>query len=337
MDYLNRLEAKLDELGCGKYYRKACIDYARKLIDSNMPVIFDKTHLSLIMGININTLNYYIASTDEFYTDVKIPKHNGKYRNISMPSYNLKKIQRWILDFILYNIEVSECCTGFTKGRSIVDNAIKHTKKEIVINLDIENFFPSIEFESVFYMFYKLGYTKELSYTFSKLLTYKGILPQGSPASPCVANILMSSIDKQLQELSVGIESDYTRYADDITISGKENIIAHIPSIIKIIEKDGFKINEKKLKVQNRTSRQEVTGIVVNDKLSVKKEFKKRLRQHIYYCKKFGVYDHLKHIKEEERSFYKEYLYGHAYFIKMVEPECGEKFIEELDNINWNT
>lgn len=337
MDYLTRLEKKLNELNYDDDYKSICIIYARKLIGNKVPVIFDKEHLSLLMGINITTLNYYIINTDEFYNEVRIPKKNGMYRNISMPSYNLKKIQRWILDNILYNVEVHKSATGFIREKSIVDNAKYHVKKDVVVNIDIKDFFPSIDFNKVFYMFYNLGYTKELCYALSKLVTYTGVLPQGAPSSPYIANIIMKNIDLRLDSFSKKINSDYTRYADDITISGSRNVVSQIPFVIRIIENEGFKINADKLKIQYRRSRQEVTGIVVNDKLSIKKEFKQNLRQHIYYCKRFGVYEHLKYIGEEGRFFYKEYLYGHAYFIKMVEPKCGEMFIRELDSINWNT
>lgn len=337
MDYLNRLEKKLNELEYDDYYKSACITYAEKLIDNEVPVVFDKKHLSLLMGINLATLNYYLVNTDEFYNEIKIPKKNGRYRVISMPSYNLKKIQRWVLDNILYNIKVHNKATGFVRNRSIVDNAKYHVKKDVVVNIDISNFFPSIDFNKVFYMFYNLGYTKELCYVLSKLLTYKDTLPQGAPSSPYIANIIMLNIDLRLDGLAKKINSDYTRYADDITISGNRDIVVHVPFIKSIIESQGFKVNLDKLKIQYRKSRQEVTGLVVNDRLSVKKELKKSLRQHIYFCKKFGVYGHLKYTGNEGKSFYKEYLYGHAYFIKMVEYECGKRFINELDSINWNS
>ena len=288
------------------------------------------------MGINLKTLNYYIINTDKFYREVSIPKKNGKVRKISMPSYKLKKIQRWILDNILYKVNIHEKAVGFVKDRSIIDNAKYHVKKDVVINIDIKDFFPSIDFNRIFYVFYNLGYTKELCYALSKLLTYKQVLPQGAPSSPYIANIIMKNIDLRLDGLSKKMNSDYTRYADDITISGNRKIALNIPFIIEIIESEGFKVNYEKLKVQYSHERQEVTGIVVNNKLSVKKEFKKKLRQHIYYCKKFGVYEHLKYIEKEDKSFYKEYLYGHAYFIKMIEPKSGELFIQELDSINWN-
>ncbi len=337
MTYINRLNEAFNETEYDDLYRRICIEYASKLLNKELPVIFDKKHLSMLMGVEETTLNYYIASTDNFYTECSIAKKSGGYRHISMPSYNLKKIQRWILDNILYKVRINKSAKGFVKNMSIVDNAISHINKDIVVSIDLENFFPSIEFRKVFIMFYGLGYTKELSYAFSKLVTYKGKLPQGSPASPCIANIILRKLDSRLSGLARYIKCDYTRYADDITFSGSKNIYDYINTILDIIEDEGFIVNLSKLKIRYSNTRQEVTGIIVNEKLSVKREFKKKLRQHIHYCKKFGVYNHLKYIGQEDKFFYKDYLYGHAYFIKMIEPECGEKFINQLDSINWNS
>ncbi|MDO7203903.1 reverse transcriptase domain-containing protein [Paraclostridium bifermentans] len=113
-------------------------------------------------------------------------------------------------------------------------------EKDVVVNIDISDFFPSIDFNKVFYMFYNLGYTKELCYALSKLLTYKGVLPQGAPSSPCIANVIMINIDLRLDGLAKRINSNYTRYADDITISGNKNIVSQLTFIKTIIENQGI-------------------------------------------------------------------------------------------------
>ena len=102
----------------------------------------------------------------------------------------LKYIQRWILDNILSKIKVSEFATGFCANCSIVDNAKYHINKECVINIDIKDFFPSISFERIFRVFAYYGYTKEVSFFLAKLCTYEDELPQGSPASPMLSNIV---------------------------------------------------------------------------------------------------------------------------------------------------
>lgn len=337
MNYLERLEKELEEQGYGSRYKKLCLYYASRILKNNMPVIFDNKHLALLMGIEPTTLGYYIFNTDNFYTEKDIPKKNGGVRKIAMPSYNLKKIQRWILKNILYNIKVTEYSTGFIKGKSILHNAIPHINKEVVVNLDIKDFFPSICFRRIFLLFYNKGYTEEVSYSIAKLLTFKGTLPQGSPASPHISNIILRGLDYRIAGLSKKFNFSYTRYADDITVSGDRNIVENIEFIMQLIKEEGFNINTRKIKILKRNERQEVTGLVVNNSVKVKKEVKREIRKAIYYCKKYGVYSHLKYTGNETRSFYKEYLYGKANFILMIEPEMGRKLLDELDEIDWNS
>ena len=130
-----------------------------------------------------------------------MPKKNGGVRIINIPSADLKYIQRWILKYILNNIHVSEHANGFVKSKSILTNAQNHVNSECIVNIDLKDFFPSIEFEQVFKIFKYYGYTKELSYTLAKLCTFQGVLPQGSPASPAITNIICLKLDKRLSSL----------------------------------------------------------------------------------------------------------------------------------------
>lgn len=335
MDYINLLELKLTEKGYGNRYKKICIRYAEVLINQGLPVIFDLKHLSLLMGIENNVLSYYVINSNKFYKEHQILKSNGSFRTISNPSYNLKAIQRWILDNILYLFPVHTHAYGFVKGRNIKDNALVHINKELVLNIDIKNFFPSIKFEQVFYLFLDHGFTKELSYSLAELTTFNGVLPQGAPTSPYIANIVCHRMDKRLLALSTKIKANYSRYADDITISSDENIRKYVDTIKSIIIDEGFNINYRKLRLQTKNNMQEVTGLIVNENVKVKRKYKKRLEQHIYYCEKFGVYSHLQENGADNKSYFKEYLYGMANFVKMIEPEEGVKFLIRLDEINW--
>ncbi|MFE8701549.1 retron St85 family RNA-directed DNA polymerase [Cytobacillus sp. FJAT-54145] len=336
MTYIINLKEELAKSDYDVEYQELCLNYANFLISNGLPVIFDKKHLSLLMGINFSSLNYYVINTDHFYQEYKIPKKNGEFRLVLAPSFNLKSIQKWILENILYNYQVSENATGFVKGKSILDNALPHVAKDVVFNLDIKDFFPSVTFKQVFYIFYNKGYTKEISFTLTKLLTYKETLPQGSPASPYIANIICKRMDQFLENLAKTHNANYTRYADDITFSGDTNIENIINPIRSIINNEGFTINEKKVRIQNRNSMQEVTGLTVNNAVKVKRKYKKKLEQHIYYCQKHGVFSHLKYTGLENKSYFKEYLYGMANFIKMIEPDVGNRYIDSLNEIIWN-
>lgn len=321
----------------GKYYTHICIEYAKKLLDNNLPVIFDFEHLSLLLGIKKEKLASLVFGEEELiYKKVLIPKKRGGTRELLIPNNTLKYIQKWILDNILNNIRVSQFAKGFEKNKSILDNAIVHINQRCIINMDLQDFFPSIEMDRIFKVFYYYGYTKEISFILSKLCTYKGTLPQGSPASPKIANIICLKLDKRISNLCKKYEAKYSRYADDITISGNKGISGIIQIIEEIVEDEGFKLNKKKTRIAYNNKRQEVTGLNLNSgKVTVPREYKRKLMQEIYYCQKYGVEDHLKHIRCE-KAFYKEHLYGKAYFINMIEPESAVKILNELNNINWD-
>ncbi|WP_339238864.1 reverse transcriptase family protein [Paenibacillus sp. FSL R5-0517] len=335
MNYINRLREKLIESGYGVRYQNACLNYAQGLINKDLPVIFDKKHLSLLIGIDIQKLSYYIVSSDGFYTEHNLPKSNGGIRKITMPSLHLKEIQRWILDNILYRFSISESAYGFVRDRNIKDNASLHVNQPSVINFDIKDFFPSIKFEQVFLLFHSNGYTKEISYSLAKLCTYNGTLPQGAPSSPCIANILCNILDKRISNLVLNLGYRYSRYADDITISGDGKIKGLIPYIVNIIESENFNVNLNKMRIQENIPYKEITGLMVGETVKVKRKYKKKLEQHIYYCEKYGVYSHLKEIKNEEKSYFKEYLFGMANFVKMIEPNEGQKYLNRLNKISW--
>ena len=140
-----------------------------------------------------------------------------------------------------------------------------------------------------------------------------------------------------MTKLASKIGANYSRYADDLTISGTNEICDFLSSFYNIVKQEGFNINYRKTRIQHKNYRQDVTGIIVNGKYpKVKKEYKNKLRQEIYYCKKYGVYNHLKQIGCMEKANFKEYIYGKAYYILMVEREIGENFLKELDKLDWN-
>ncbi len=336
-DYITNLKLELINQKRGKYYSKRCLLYAERLLDNNLPVIFDIKHLSLLLGIGAYHLGSYILTTESyFYKKISIPKRNGSMRVLQVPSAELKYIQRWILDNILNNIHISDHANGFCRGKSIVTNAKAHVGKECIINLDIKDFFPSIDIDTVFRIFSYYGYTKEVSFALARLCTYEGCLPQGSPASPLISNIVCLKMDKRISSLVAKYNASYTRYADDITISGRYSIQDCIRLIEEIIVSEGFEVNTSKKRILYKHQRQVVTGLNVNQgRLSVPKKFKRALRQEIYYCKRFGISEHLRRIACD-KAFYKEHLYGKAYYINMVEPEEGKKVLSLLDSLIWD-
>lgn len=335
-DYLENLEQALLTAKITAQYREACLEYARQLLENNLPVIFDKQHLAMVIGMNLKDLTFFLVFDDNnFYRSIKIPKKLGGFREINVPIFDLKYLQRWILDNILNNLQPSKYATGFVRDRSIVDNANIHVGANYLLNLDLCNFFTTITFQTVFRLFYYYGYTKEVSYTLAKLCTYERKLPQGSPASPAISNLVCLKLDKRLSRLASTFSINYSRYADDITFSGLKIPKEFLPLVEMIIIEEGFKINNKKTRFAGRHQRQEITGLIINDgKPRVAKSYKRKLQQEIYYCRRFGVISHMETIGQTKR-FYREHLYGKAYFIKMVEPDVGDAFLRDLDDLSW--
>lgn len=334
--YLKKMKTAIAEAGYDSVYQDACISYAERLYNNNLPVIFDAVHFSRLLGVELDYLHKILFANECFYAQKSIPKRSGGYRLLEIPALELKSIQRWILDNILKNISVSKFAMGFRDHKSIVDNAKVHLNKQCVINMDIKDFFPSISFEQVFRIFYYFGYTKEVSFFLARICTFKGHLPQGAPTSPYLSNIIALKLDARLSALAKTYQADYTRYADDLTFSGGTKMYKLVGIVHGIVHDEGFRINANKTRIQYKGERQEVTGIIVNgDRVKVNRNYKRELEQQIYYCKKYGVDDHLKKIGCV-KTFYKEHLYGKAYFIKMVEPEAGKKFLASLDEIKWD-
>ena len=333
--YINNLKQRLTKSGYNEYYIKLCEQYSTRLLQNRLPVIFDRKHFSLLLGLKEEYLKMLIILSDQLYNNVDIPKKLGGYRTIDIPIEGLKYVQRWILDNILYNIPTSTASTGFVPKKSIKENAEKHVNKDCVITFDIKDFFPTIKFEEVFRIFNYFGYTNDMSYVFAKLCTRLGSLPQGAPTSPYISNIACLKLDKRLLNLTQSLNANYTRYADDMTISGGRFLIKYLDLFKEIISEEGFVINNKKTNIKYRHDRQMVTGLVVNEKVSIPKKTKRYLRQQIYFCMKYGVSNHLNYIKCNKSNF-KEHLYGLAYFIKMVESEEGDKFLNDLNMITWD-
>lgn len=312
------------------------IEYRRRLEENNVPVIYNLRHLRKILGIQKKEQDVFFGKEkNSLYKTFSIPKKSGGVRQIEAPCKRLKEMQRWIKDEIVDKFVVSEYATGFRRSMSIVDNARKHVGKELVINMDIQDFFPSVTYAEILLMFMYVGYRKDVAHLLTKLCTNaENVLPQGSPASPSISNHVLLKLDKRLGRLAESVGANYSRYADDITFSGKRGISTIIPLVEQIIEEEGFQVNQNKTRLQYNNQRQEVTGLIVNKKIAVSATIEAEIRNAIYFIKKYGVDDHMKHIGCN-KSFYMEHLYGIAYFVNMVDDDKGKKYLRQLDDIDW--
>ncbi|MCG9971154.1 reverse transcriptase family protein [Christiangramia crocea] len=292
----------------------------------------------------LKALNYY-ANPDfckKRYTSFDIPKKNGAKRIINAPVKGLRSILR-VLNFILQAVyEAHPAATGFVQEKSIVDNAQPHVDKHYVYNLDLQDFFHSFDRNRV-----KLGFMKkpfnlrkdrnkeQLAFFLSCLCTHpfkidgniKTVLPQGSPTSPTISNILCRDLDRRLKGLAKRFNLNFTRYADDITFSSSHNVYnknEFQSELTRIIEEDQLlKINPSKTRLQKTGFRQEATGLVVNEKINVPKNYTKQLRMWLYYWEKYGT-------KKAEQIFTQDYLKDKGH-VKPDHPEMENVLAGKLE------
>ena len=237
------------------------------------------------------------GSKYENYHTVVIHRGRGhRNRILSVPNDLLKFVQRRILDRFLYQLETSEYSTAYCKGKSLLDNASPHIRKECVLKLDISHFFDSIDDDAVYMIMKQLELSVPATSLLTHLCTYKGKLPQGAPTSPYIANLVMKHFDEKLGKWCKERNITYTRYCDDMTFSGDKTSVRKSKIIVKVkvlLNNMEMKLNDKKTIFISSSQQQRVTGIVVNEKPAIPREIRRSIRQEVYYCTKFGVSDNL--------------------------------------------
>jgi RNA-directed DNA polymerase len=264
--------------------------------------------VATLLGVKPTGLAFvlYKIPNGQKYAKFAIPKKNGGERIISAPDPRLKLIQgrlaRLLADCQLeveVKLKVKPQCVlahGFKAGFSIQSNAINHRNQRWVFNTDLKDFFPSINFGRVYGFFMKNQHfmlNKKVATVIAQIACHENELPQGSPCSPTISNMIAHLLDIRLNELAAGNGCTYTRYVDDLTFSTNEK---RFPSSIakfdaanahqwqagaglaKRVAKAGFTINNQKTRMQYCHSRQEATGLVVNKKVNVKAEYYKLAR-----------------------------------------------------------
>lgn len=187
--------------------------------------------------------------------------------------------------------------------------------------MDIKDFFNNVNFNMVYNTcFNETLYPKKLGMLLTNLCTYNNSLPQGAPTSGYISNIVLRSFDEKIGLFCKNNDIEYTRYSDDMTFSGDFNTGELIKLVNELLYEQGFSLNKKKIIVVNKKTRQQVTGIIVNEKLSIRKSYKKKIRQEIYYINKFGLKSHLikRKIKLEEKEYLNKLL-GKINFVLQVE------------------
>lgn len=318
-----------------------------------LPVLASPADVARALSLGVPRLRWLAfhseAAERTHYVTFEIPKRSGGQRVISAPHKELAQAQEWILRNILDKLPTEGAAHGFIKKRSTVTNAAPHLKRDLVVNLDLKDFFPSITFPRVRGVFRRLGYSPAASTVLALLCTecprrkveYDGQpywvavgprgLPQGACTSPALANQVARKLDRRLKGMSAKSGWTYTRYADDLTFSAEQanegNVAMLLARVRHIVGEEGFALNLQKGRVQRRSGRQTVTGIVVNDRPGVPREEIRALRALLYNARKTG----LEAQNREGIPHFEAWLRGKLAYVAMVDRAKGIAMLRELD------
>lgn len=237
------------------------------------------------------------------YKEYSIKKKNGGTREISAPEVGLKILQKNLAKVLLERYQIRPSAHAFLPNTSIITNAKRHLKHRHIFNIDLKDFFPSINFGRVRGLFMAKPYNMnaKTATVFAQIACYKNSIPQGAPTSPIISNMICSKLDGELQKFAKENKCTYTRYADDITFSTNQpsfpkeigflrGEVSHPSTALKkVIEKNGFTINSQKVRLQSDDDRKIVTGITVNSKLNVSRKYVRNLRTALYKWNQHGI------------------------------------------------
>lgn len=249
----------------------------------------------------------YVLPNDSLYRIFEIKKKTGGLRKITAPHPRLKAVQQRLLRILFDLYSPRDSTHGFVINRSICTNAKTHIRSKFVLNIDLEDFFPSINFGRVRGLFLAAPYRcpHEVATVLAQICCYKNQLPQGSPVSPIISNMICARLDSHLHKLARKYHCYYSRYADDITFSTNKAVfpseIAKLVdsdgktvcklgnSLLNTIYHNGFKVNQAKTRMQKYDERQVVTGLITNKKINVSREFIRDIRAMLHNWEKDGI------------------------------------------------
>lgn len=292
-----------------------------------------------------------------------IEKREG-FRLIESPKPRLKEIQRKILREILQRVPAHRAAHGFVRGRSCMTYARPHVGKTMVLRMDLRNFFASVSAARINALFTTLGYPEATARLLAGLCTNspparvlrsipddgqryrlpmheraqleRRHLPQGAPSSPALANLCALHLDMRLDGLAQALHCDYTRYADDVTLSGGEDLrrrVDKVSTVVAVIAlEEGFEANHHKTRAMHRSHRQTLTGIVVNQKLNLRRESYDELKAILHNCGTHGTSSQNRDGLDDFRA----HIAGRIEHLKRLNPQKGEKLRAAFDRVAWS-
>jgi retron-type reverse transcriptase len=316
-----------------------------KLTSLSLPLLATPADVASALGVSIPRLRWLAfhseASAITHYIRFTVPKRSGGTRALFAPHADLAATQSWILDNILAKIPLHAAAHGFVAGRSTVTNAAAHVGRDVVVNADLTDFFPTITFPRVRGLFQMLGYSPAVATILALLcsesprraVVYAGktfhvataprALPQGSCTSPALSNLAGRRLDSRLAGIARKLEWTYSRYADDLTFSASgepSRKVGYLLARVRHIAQDeGFAVNEKKTRVLRQSACQKVTGIVVNERPGVPRDVARRLRAILHHARTEGLAAQ----NRQKHPHFEMWVRGMIGYVEMINPRQG--------------
>ncbi|WP_425400219.1 reverse transcriptase family protein [Aeoliella sp.] len=289
-----------------------------------------------------------------------LTKRFGQLRLIESPKPRLKSLQRDLLEEIIGRLPPHSAAHGFRRGRSIKTNAMEHVGRRVVIRMDLEDFFPSITAARVRAVFLGVGYPRDVAELLTGLCTnaapsavWRDVttgdrlafnqasryavphLPQGSPTSPALANLVTLHLDRRLSGLATAVGGAYTRYADDLVFSGDDQLARSAKRFCTHVAatamEEGFQVNFRKTRIMHASGRQQVAGVVVNAHPNVSRREFDLLKATLTNCLRHGPESQ----NRTEHPHYRQHLAGRVAHFEMLNPARGAKLRELFEKIAW--
>jgi retron-type reverse transcriptase len=307
-------------------------NYSNKIVIESLRLPMMTNFDDLVRELRLSgKLVYWLTKSDAKgkYKTFFIKKRDGTSREINSPCVSLKIVQRWVLENILYRIKASQYSYGFSKenpkGSPLVYCAKKHKNNLYILKLDLKNFYPSIKREKVYYTFSNIGYNSIVSNLLTNICVFNGKLPQGAVTSPYLANLICRHLDLRIAGYCNKRDIVYTRYADDLAFSCDDReLLRKIYCMIKkIVEDEGFSLNEKKTIFMTPKNHKSVLGVTVNDELlKAPKQIKRQIRAMIHYQVVTGDYSMNDQIR------------GYIAYVDSIENNYKDKCISYLKKLS---
>ncbi len=293
-----------------------------------------REELGKILNISPEFIAAVIADKRSHYGYFEIPKSNGKVRRIQPPKAKLKLAQRSLLNFLYKSIRIPAFLHGGVPGRSPVSHARVHVGKRMVATLDIRDFFPSTRECHLSTFLQEVGFRDEALRDVIELATLDGTLTQGSPSSCLLANLSFLSADIAFRKVCRRYYLAYTRYVDDIAISGGSDF-CHLKGLfIQIAKSSGYDVAENKTQFNLQGNRQVITGLIVNDKMRPTREYIWALKQDIHLCREAGP-SFVADLHGLAVPAIKSQLNGRIAHLRRCDERLGRRLQRLLNDVPW--